>query len=137
MENLRRAVAIVEQVLETGGQADQTAGLPLSTPSLNDAAWQTADRTTALGLMDYTDVKEYAEVYALQDMVIDSQRRIVERLTGFGIGALALQTGDLASLTPASLQAFRERLYEAIVAVDIHLNLVSQLADDYRNAPTR
>ena len=51
-------------------------------PSLNRTSWQTAERTGALGYMEYADVKAYNELYELQDVVVDSQRALLARLSG-------------------------------------------------------
>ena len=45
--------------------------LGMGMPSLSTAAWQTAERTGALALMEYVEVQRLADVYALQSLVSD------------------------------------------------------------------
>lgn len=41
-------------------------------PSLSDAGWETAERTGALALMEYPEVQELAEIYALHSLLADN-----------------------------------------------------------------
>jgi hypothetical protein len=45
----------------------RTLEFPLTLPGLSRASWQTAERTGALRLMEFADVKAYAAIYDLQN----------------------------------------------------------------------
>ena len=106
----------------------------MSTPSLNRASWQTADRTGALGYMEYADVKAYAELYELQDLVTDSQRQLIGRLPSLSALFLMSEGADAMRSRSQDLEALRARLIESLGAVVIHRELAGQLVEGYKRA---
>ena len=112
--------------------------LGLSTPSLNRANWQTADRTGALALMDFDDVREYSEVYELQSLVVDSQNRVMERLSGIAALLYGLsREGTPREHEQQDLVTLRTRALDAFSAVGLHLELARQLIEDSAGALER
>lgn len=112
--------------------------LGLSTPSLNRASWQTADRTGALALMDFEDVREYSEVYELQALVVDSQNRVMERVAGIGALFYGLtREGNQPDRERLDLEALRSRALDSLGGIGIHIELVNQLVEDYARALER
>ena len=81
-----------------------------SRADISDASWATAQTTGALGLMNYGQVKQYAQIYELQDEFV--------RLQGKSIDALVLAMMPFqgnrspADLSSAELQLARERILD-------------------------
>ena len=72
-------MARIENVLKLLGELDagveptiREAELGMGVPSLGSAAWQTAERTGALALMEYVDVQRLADTYMLQALASDN-----------------------------------------------------------------
>ena len=134
---LQHIVQLTDDLL-AGRPSTAKPALGLSTPSLNRASWQGLERTGALALMDFDDVREYSEVYDLQTLVVDSQNRMMERLAGM----TALFYGLTRERNPQErerrdLEALRSRALDAFGAVSIHLELTRQLVEDYSSALNR
>ena len=105
----------------------------LQMPSLNRASWQTAERTGALGYMDFADVKAYAEIYDFQALVVESQRQQLARLADVTARLFAGEGGDPTRMRPPELEAFRARLL-GTRHVKIHKACV-QLVKAYERLP--
>jgi hypothetical protein len=133
--NLQQSIKFVTDILARGKTDLSWPVWRFEMPSLNRASWQTADRTGALGLMGFDTVKQYSEIYELQDLVVASQREQMSRLSGLTIvfaGGNAAH--DIAQNPPEDLRIFRARALEAFNAVLIHRALVKELAGDYKAA---
>jgi len=133
---LRDALQFLEEMLSKG-ESNVQVQTRLSTPSLNRASWQTADRTGALGYMDYADVKEYSELYELQDLVVESQNQLIARLPGLSLLSFMTAGGDPVRGRSQDVEAVRARVIESIGAVTIHRTLALQLVDAYKQATSR
>jgi len=94
--------------------------LGFSFPSLNDAGWQTAERTGAIALMDYSEVQELAELYALQELFTDTLRPVMVGSTEAGV--IMNSPGD-----PFASQAVRESVRSRLLAVRAYWELGRQL----------
>ena len=128
-DDLLQALRFADEMLRARKSEIHELNLGFAFPSLNRAAWQTAERTGALGLMDYDEVKELSELYELQELVTDSQRQLLVRLSG--LTAIAAG-GDPTKSSPQDLQVFRSRLLDTIGALSIHRSLARALADGYK-----
>ncbi len=62
VQDLAQGLRLADDLLKDGKSDIHELNLGFSFPSLNRAAWQTAERTGALALMDYDDVKELSEI---------------------------------------------------------------------------
>jgi hypothetical protein len=78
---LAQALQIIEDLRDRGTTSAGPTGIGLGSPSFPRSAWDTAGRTGALALMEYSDVKRFSEIYDLQDLVDRAQERYVVRLT--------------------------------------------------------
>jgi hypothetical protein len=134
---LANGLRFAEDLLRGGTTDIRQLHFPLQMPSLNRASWQTAERTGALGYMDFTEVRAYAEIYDLQDFVVQRQREQVARLADVTARLFAGAGGDPTRMRPPELEAFRARLLDALAGVTIQKTLVSQLAEAYTQAPKR
>ena len=131
LDDLTQALRFADEMLRARKSDVHELNFGFSFPSLNRSAWQTAERTGALGLMDYDEVKEFSELYELQDLVTDSQRQMLTRLSGL-TAIIAGAGGDPTKATAPDLQVFRSRLLDTIGALAIHRELAGQLAEGYK-----
>jgi hypothetical protein len=134
---LRVGLRFTEDMLQRGKTDVNELNFPLTMPRLNRASWQTAERTGALGYMDFTDVKAYAEIYDIQDLVLDGQRQQVSRIADVTARLYAGQDGDPTKMSRPELETFRGRLLDALGAISIHKMLSTQLVAGYKRAPKR
>lgn len=104
-------------------------------PILNRASWQSAERTGALGYMAFADVKAYAEIYELQDLVVTDQRQQFGRISDVTARLLGGEKGDPHLMRPAEVEAFRSRILDALGAAATHRSLTTALVKAYKRAP--
>jgi hypothetical protein len=76
--------------------------------TLNSSSWLSADRTGALSHMPYDQVKDYAELYKLQELFDTVQRRAVDMVAD----SIAMVTSgsDPTKASQQDLSEFREQL---------------------------
>jgi hypothetical protein len=134
---LARGLRFADDLLRHGKTDIRELHFPLEMPILNRASWQTADRTGALGHMDFADVKDYAQIYDRQDFVVERQRAQIERLADVTARLFAGEGGDPTRMRPPELEALRARLLDALGGVKIQKILASQLVEAYTQAPKR
>ena len=132
---LRIGLRFVDDMRKRGKTDIHTLNFELRMPSLNRASWQSAERTGALGYMAFADVKAYAEIYDLQDMVVAGQRQQLVRVADVTARLFGGENGDPYLMKPAELEAFRGRVLDALGAVTIHKMIAAQLVKAYGNAP--
>jgi len=68
VDDLDKTLQLANELVATKQSDIRQIELGFQLSSLTDASWRTADRTGALAYMDYADVKDYAELYGLQDL---------------------------------------------------------------------
>jgi len=66
---------------------------------LSSAAWQTAQVTQAIHHADYNLIQQIAKLYDLQDLFTESQRGMVQQMTGMGGDADRFVEGALGHLS--------------------------------------
>jgi hypothetical protein len=99
--------------------------LQVDFPELNAASWQTAERTGALGHMDYAEVQKYATLYSFQEFLIQEQRRALEAMAST-IGTMtASEDGDPRTASKADT----ERLRDQLIALRSILLIEEQMAN--------
>jgi hypothetical protein len=135
--SLRTGLRFADELRESGKTDVHTLNFGFQLPVLNRASWQSAERTGALGYMPFDDVKEYAELYELQDLVATGQRQQMARVADVTARVFGGKKGDPMLMRPAELEEFRGRVLDALGAVTIHKMLVTQLAKAYQEAPKR
>jgi hypothetical protein len=122
-------MARLDNVLELLDQQD--AGVELTKgemsffvnfPSLNDAAWRTAQQTGALALMEYADVQPLAELYALQTLVAENLRPLLQIANQ--AGSIVETAANPLALPPPTRDLLRARTVEfrGIVRIDEQLD---------------
>jgi hypothetical protein len=135
-ENLFNAITYIDDTLTIGTTEIASVDFTLSTPSLNQASWETSQRMGALSYMDYAAVKEYSELYALQELVVASQNRMYDRYADMGVLIHAMSSGNPAG-RPQDLESSRALAMNWITAIGVHRSLAEQLVTAYEEVPQK
>ena len=129
-------MARLDSVLKLLGELDagveptiRKAELSMSVPSLGSAAWQTAERTGALALMEYVDVQRLADIYMLQALVSDNLKDAIATVNY--AASLLLATDDPFAMSPAARDAVRARVLELRAQLQLDEQLGRQLLESY------
>jgi len=129
-DDLARVSQLVDDILNSGRTAIDEFGYDMPRANLDRASWESAERTGALGYMDYEDVRKYSGLYALQDRVQESQRDVLARLPVLGIIVHAMSSGDPEGYVQ-DLQNKRADVAEVQVALRNYVDLANALAAEY------
>ena len=105
-----------------------TVSLDFGFPSLSDAGWQTAERTSAIALMQYSEVQQLAEIYTLQSLFTGTIQPVF--VAANEAGAIMNAPGDPFSL-PSGREAIRARLFELRAYLVLGQQLGQQLSNGY------
>lgn len=130
LANLQKHLADIDAILTTGIDPGGRKSFGMDLPNLNRASWESAERTGALEFMDYARVKAYADVYAMQQFVIDGQQDLSRRFPVLGPVGTTLADGKNAQ--PADLREARDSIAELLVAIGSHRVMVGGLQSRYR-----
>jgi len=129
-------IAKIDNGLKLVGELDagveptvREVDLTFGFPSLNDAGWQTAERTGALALMEYPEVQQFAEIYELQSLFVDTLEPAF--VAANHAGAIMNGTADPFGMSPASRDLLRARLFEVRAYFQLGHELGLQLANGY------
>lgn len=104
--------------------------LQFNLATLNSSSWLTADRTGALSHMSYGQVKEYAELYKLQELFDTVQRRAVDMVADSI--ALVASGSDPTKASQQDLLKFREQLTRYRASLFVTQDLGKTLTKAYR-----
>ena len=122
------ALEIANTLLGSGKIAQVGINLNFGFADLSDSSLRTAERTGAVGLMPYGDVHDYSRLYALQELFVAQQRKILDTATA----ALALvSSGELMHAPRSDLEAFRQHLLRLRALILVEDQLGRQLAALY------
>jgi hypothetical protein len=75
---LSNALRFAEDLLASGKTDIHSLSLNFNLATLNASGWQTAERTGALAHMDYEEVERYSEIYNMQQLFDEQQRKAVD-----------------------------------------------------------
>lgn len=129
-KDLETALPFTDDLLSGKTSDIRKLNLGFSIASLNAASWQSAERTGALAQMDYSEVQQYSEVYTIQDLFAEQQRRTIE---GLASAMAILSAANHPHQAPAKdLEMFRQQVLALGADVDIQEQIGQQLADGYR-----
>jgi hypothetical protein len=107
-KDLQRALAWATDLLIKKESDIDKVSLGTVMPQLSTASWQTAERTGALGHMKYADVKDFAQIYDMQEVYTKNRLQKLERLSSaLGIFSDNVEKGHEQ---PADLQNMRAEL---------------------------
>jgi hypothetical protein len=76
--DLATALRFAEELLAKGKTDISSLSLNFNLATLNASGWQTAERTGALAHMDYAEVERYSEIYSMQQLFDEQQRKAVD-----------------------------------------------------------
>jgi hypothetical protein len=131
-------VAKLDNVLKLLGELDagieptvRELSLEVHFPSLNNAGWQTAERTGAIALMQYPEVQQLAELYTLQSLFTDTLQPAF--MAANHASAVLSATADPYLMPPAARDAMRARVLELRAYLELGRQLGEQLSDGYKN----
>ncbi len=118
--------------LDTGVEPTvREISLEVHFPSLNNAGWQTAERTGAIGLMQYPEVQQLAELYTLQSLFTDTLQPAF--MAANHASAVLSATADPYLMPPAARDAMRARVLELRAYLELGRQLGEQLSDGYKS----
>jgi hypothetical protein len=130
LANLHKHMSDLDAILATGSDPGGRAPFGMVMPNLNRASWESAERTGALEYMDYARVRAYAEVYAMQEVVLNGQNDLLRRFPTLGPVGTALAGSTKAQ--PDELRDARKPIAELLVAVGSHRVMALGLQGKYR-----
>lgn len=132
---LRIGLRFADDLRKRGKTDIHTLNFGIVMPSLPRASWQSAERTGALGYMAFADVKAYAEIYDIQDLVVANQREQIARISDVTARLFGGDKEDPELMRGEELEAFRSRVLDALGAVTVHKSLAAQLVKAYQRVP--
>jgi hypothetical protein len=131
-EMLQASEEILANGTTTRTQRDFLFGLDM--PRLTRASWESAERTGALGYMDYAQVREYASLYAAQDGVLAAYTGLYGRFPTLASVVDALKSNDW-STRHDDLRRGRVTIMEFTTALGSHRFMAGGLSNRYRTFP--
>lgn len=108
-KELDDSLRFADQLLSSRKTIVEKIGVSGSLTILSTAGWHSAERTGALSHMKYSEVKQYAELYSLQELYAEQQRRTWAPYAGT-LAAITVyrETGDPSLVPRPDLEAFRQ-----------------------------
>ena len=105
---LETAMRFADEMLGTGKSSVRSLSMNFNLATLNSSGWLSAERTGALSHMDYDEVQKYSEIYTIQDLFDEQQRKAID-LVATGSSLLA-SSFDPTTAKAAELVEFRQRI---------------------------
>ena len=124
------AMKLANDLLSTGKSDVNQIKLNFELATLSNASWQSAERTGALALMSYDEVRRYSELYAFQQLFDTQQRKAIDLVASSS--ALIARSFDPTTAKPQDLARFREQLMVLQANLQVTEQLGTQLLDAYR-----
>jgi hypothetical protein len=135
MKGLAAGLQAIDALRNSSTPMPMLPPLGLSSPSFPRSAWDTAARTGALALMDYSHAKTYTELYDLQDLVDRAQERYLQRLAEQSTEFIVVtQRPPGFDTRGANLDAARTQGLALLGAFESYRTLMAQLAKQYETA---
>jgi hypothetical protein len=125
---LQMALRLANELLETETTGVSQVDLGLAIAEVSAAAWETAERTGALGHMAYEVARRYARVYEVQALFTEHQARTMERLSAAAAGIAQDPMGAL----PSDLETFRQHVLYLLGDLAMEQEIANMLVESYR-----
>jgi hypothetical protein len=122
------AIKLATDLLRQGKSDVREINIGFTMAELGSASWATAERTGALGYMDYADVQRYSKIYAWQDLFVAQQRRALDRLAS---ATAVLGNDDPYKADPRDLELFRQHLLGLRGELEMAQQLGTRLTELY------
>jgi hypothetical protein len=131
-EAMLNAIKFADEMLSVHQTKINSLELHYNLADLSDTSWRTAERTGALGQMEYAEVQKYSKLYDFQDLFLERQRAAVTLLAN----ASSLISGNFDPDKPNAkdLEVFRQRVMELRAALVIQEDFAKKLAENYKLA---
>jgi hypothetical protein len=131
-EALDNALDFARDMMTAGKTTITSIELHYNMADLADTGWRTAERTGALGHMDYAAVQKLSKLYDFQDPFVQQQRAMLAQLAL----ASSLLQGDFNPDKPnvKDLEIFRARIMELGAALKLQEDFAKRLAENYAEA---
>ena len=128
-EAMEKSIKFATDMMAAGKTSVTAIELHYNMADLSDTSWRTAERTGALGFMDYSEVQRLSKLYDFQELFVLQQRSI---LTQLSLASSMLQ-GQFDPDKPnlKDLETFRARVMELRAAVGIQEDFAKRLAANY------
>jgi hypothetical protein len=127
---LETAMRFAEDMLSKGQSDIRTLGLNFNLATLNASGWQTAERTGALAHMDYDEVQVYSELYGMQQLFDDQQRKAVDLVATSS--TLLASSFDPTKANAQEISEFRRQIMLLQSNLLVTGQFGEQLAEGYR-----
>ena len=124
----------IDDVLANGTTTKTYGTFNLILPRITRASWESAERTGALGFMDYAQVRQYANLYAAQDSMMAAHTGLAGRFSALAPAGAALKSNDPAAWMP-ELRHGRGLIQEFQIAIASHKFMAGGLSNRYRALP--
>jgi hypothetical protein len=131
---LNEMLQAIDEILANGTTTKTYGNFGLVMPRLTRASWESAERTGALGYMDYGQVRQYASLYAGQDGVLAAYADLYARFPALAPVGDALKSSD-PSTRLDDLRRGRAIILEFVIAIGSHRFMAQGLKSRYRTMP--
>jgi hypothetical protein len=125
----------IDEILPDGTTTGTYGDFGLFGPRLTRASWESAERTGALGYMDYAQVRQYASLYAAQDLVLAAHNELSARFPTLASVGIAIKTNDGATTRVDDLRRGRATILEFLIAIGSHRVMAQGLRGRYQSLP--
>lgn len=132
VHRLESALQYANDMLTKKSTSINELNFHINLADLSASGWRTAERTGALGHMDYDEVQRLSLLYDLQDLIGEQQRALIGQLSEVS----SFLSSDFNPDNPnrRDLEVFRERLMRLRAALLIHQKLATRLGENYAKA---
>jgi hypothetical protein len=127
--DIDNGLKLANDLLSKGKSDVHQLRLNFNLATLSDASWQSADRTGALGLMDYDEVRKYSELYTFQELFDSQQRKAIDMVAASS--ALIAPSFDPTTANKQDVAKFREQLMQLQANLMVTEKLGTQLLEAY------
>ena len=131
---LYQMIAMIDELLTNGETTITHGSFGLVAPRLSRASWESAERTGAVGYMDYEQVRRYAELYAAQELILTSHADLLRRFPTLGSIGETLQSKDRSTRLD-DLKRGRATIVEFIIAIGMQRATADGLKYRYQSMP--
>jgi len=124
----------IDEILANGTTTYTCCDFRLIPPPGTRASWESAERTGAIGYMDYAQVRQYATLYAAQDLVLAAHTGLSGRFPTLASVGGAINS-DVGPTRHDDLRRGRATINEFVIAIRSHRVMALGLRGRYQRFP--
>ena len=124
----------IDEILATGTTTFTCCDFRLLPPPGTRASWESAERTGAIGYMDYAQVRQYATLYAAQDLALAAHNDLSGRFPTLASVGGAINS-DVGPTRHDDLRRGRATINEFVIALRSHRVMALGLRGRYQRFP--